>query len=128
MDEGSENPSAALSRDYVRIPSVHPDPDYEEVVTFLVKEARAEPREAHPRHQLAGPGARAALRDAELPHGRGPGVPRALDPPPLLRPHGRGAQHLREGDAGHEVCGDHASGGTVTRIHATSMMLKCLTY
>ena len=39
MDESSENPSTTLFRDYVRIPSVHPDPDYEEVVTFLVKQA-----------------------------------------------------------------------------------------
>ena len=39
MDEGSENPSTTLFREYVRIPSVHPDPDYEEVVTFLVKQA-----------------------------------------------------------------------------------------
>ena len=39
MERNTENPSTTLFREYVRIPSVHPDPDYEEVVSFLVKQA-----------------------------------------------------------------------------------------
>ena len=36
-----EHPSTKLFRDYVRIPSVQPDPDYSPIVDFLVREAKS---------------------------------------------------------------------------------------
>jgi len=35
----TEHPSTKLFRDYVRIPSVHPDPDYQQTVKFLIEQA-----------------------------------------------------------------------------------------
>ena len=36
-----ENPSTKVFRDYIRIPSVQPDPDYYEAVEFLVNQAKS---------------------------------------------------------------------------------------
>ena len=41
MSEGEEHPSTRLFRDYVRIPSVQPDPDYSQIVEFLIREAKS---------------------------------------------------------------------------------------
>ena len=39
MSDELENPSTKLFRDYIRIPSVHPDPDYYQVIDLLREEA-----------------------------------------------------------------------------------------
>ena len=39
MAHETENPSTKLFRDYIRIPSVHPDPDYYQVIDLLTREA-----------------------------------------------------------------------------------------
>ena len=39
--ETEEHPSTKLFRDYVRIPSVQPDPDYSPIVDFLIQEANS---------------------------------------------------------------------------------------
>ena len=36
-----ENPATTLFRDYVRIPSVQPNPDYQQVIDFLVEQAKS---------------------------------------------------------------------------------------
>ena len=36
-----ENPATTLFRDYVRIPSVQPNPDYDQVIEFLVEQAKS---------------------------------------------------------------------------------------
>ena len=36
-----ENPATTLFRDYVRIPSVQPNPDYQQVIEFLVEQAKS---------------------------------------------------------------------------------------
>ena len=104
---------------------MHPDPDYEEVVTFLVKQAdsigldwrRHELSPGKPILVISWPGLEPGLPSVML-NSHMDVVPVFPEhwTHPLLRPHGRGAQHLREGDAGHEVCGDHASGDTVILV------------
>ena len=39
--EGKEHESTKLFRDYIRIPSVQPDPDYYQVVDFLIDQAKS---------------------------------------------------------------------------------------